>query len=458
MVSSFLCQFYFITIFKLFHSFAQNAERAKCKPKMNATNDDSKEVKLLRDEVKRLQNELDLTKSAIFNATFTTTSADSSDCDKNVTINLDNARKRNREEDSSDFEDLGNSPKIFIKTVKLPYDERQKLMNFEKENQELKRKLEEAQSRIIIEEKKNLKLIQKSDMLKEILFKKKLQLFSLKKKIKPDDEIDQSELVVMHKNLIISCLENQLQKLIGRHREMIEHYDENINSICDSFNEKIREKNEKISILNQAVHNHEFNNQQKTFITELQNHLQESTKFAEELNEENLQLTQINESLKKGFKASLTNTRNQFNELLESKQQQAAEFRQHIQDLKNEELRDHLKLQDHYEKLYHELTIKNENSNTKILKLQIDIKCAEETIVQLRNRYENVEKMKEDTRRHENEKIKFIKQQFQMKLIDKTNQFQKILRAKEFEQKSQSTCENIIFSSNKSAKYEVRAN
>ena len=198
-----------MTIWKIFHSFAQNAERAKCKPKVNATNNDSKEVKLLRDEVKRLQMELEMTKSAIFNETFTSTSINLSVHDQNVTINLENNRKRSREDDS-DCEDVGNSPKIFIKTVKLPYDEREKLMNLERENQELKQELEKALSKIIIEEKKNSKLIQKTEMLKEILYKKKLQLFSWKKKLnqQQDEATNKSELVVMHKNLIISCLEN----------------------------------------------------------------------------------------------------------------------------------------------------------------------------------------------------------------------------------------------------------
>lgn len=447
-----------MTILKIFHSFAQNAERAKCKPKVNAINSDSKEVKLLRDEVKRLQMELEMTKSAIFNETFTSTSINLSVCDQNVTINLENNRKRSREDDS-DCEDVGNSPKIFIKTVKLPHDDREKLMNFERENEELKQKLEKAQSKIIIEEKKNSKLIQKTEKLKEILFKKKLQLFSWKKKLnqQQDEATNKSDLVVMHKNLIISCLENQLQKLFGRNQKMIAHFEENIKSICDNFNEKIKEKNEKISLLSQATKNPliEQNSQLKHSVILLQNQLQESTKFAQELNEENSQLTRMNGSLKTGFRASLRNTRDQFNELLQSKQQQAAEFRQQIQDFKNEELRDHLKLQDHYEKLYRELTIKNENSNTTILKLQMDVNGKEETIAQLRNRYENVEKLKEDIRRHENEKIKFIKQQFQMKLIDKTNQFQKILKEKECELKSQSICENIMFNS---TKYEVRAN
>lgn len=411
----------------------------------------------MRDEVKRLQSELELTKSAIFNRTLTNISVNLSVCDQNVSISLENTRKRQREDDS-DFEEVGNSPKVFIKTVKLSHDERKKLRDFERENAELKQKLTEAQSKIIIEEKKNSKLIQRTEKLKETLFRKKLQLFSWKKKLnqQQEEENDKSELIVMHKNLIISCLENQLQKFISRNHKMIEQHDENIKSICDNFNEKIKEKDEKNFILSQAIQKQNFIAQDmENSLIMLQNQLNESSQFVEGLNEENLQLTRINDSLKRGFKASLKNTRDQFNELLQSKQQQAADFRQQIQDFKHEELKDQLRLQDHYEKLYHELMVKNENSNTKILRLQMDIQGKEETIAQLRNRYEHVEKVKEDARRHENEKIKFIKQQFQMKLTNKTNQFQKILKAKECELKSQSICDNFIFGG---TQYEVRAN
>lgn len=397
----------------------------------------------MRDELKRLQNELEMTKTTIFNESCLNCTGNFVPHDKNVSVKPESTRKRLRCNDNDENE--LQAQKIFVKTVELYSFERdeieslrEELKNFEIDNSKLK---SDAAEKLKSEEKKNAKLNQKNIFFKGALHEKNQQIKALKDKIAKDNH----ELVIIYKNLTIYALGNQLIKIKEENEAMTKK--------IDDFDAIINKKDEEISLLSQAIEKQNYieqdlNGHLKHTIQLLQSQLGESENLIREMNDENSRLKSINESLKSGFKASLKNTRNQFNELLRLKQEQAASFRLEMQEFRNEELKSHLKLQEFHHKKNEEIKSKNEELNAKNLELQLELRSKDEELTQLKNKFENAEKTKDDIKKHGMDKIKFIKQQFQLKLVDKTNQFQKMLKAKDCELKSiinnQSTTESFI--------------
>lgn len=407
-------------------------------------------MKFLRKEVDRLKNELELTKSAIFNETFgiNNTNVNLSICEqkmKEVEISKkeENNEQNRKRERSPDHNIQERHEKIFVKTFELSNDEKEEFeklkQNFENlkaENEELieKSKIsEENQQKLSSKFKKKLKALNEKLKNKKLRFKSLMKKYTEKK-----EEIHNKEIIVMYKNLTILCLEKQLATNFERNQTTTKIYEENIKVICDDFNKIIHDKNRRIEIFNQQQ---SYAEQVDTIIN-LQSKLKECELKCDKLREENFQIRKINDSLKNGFRISLKNTREQLSDMISLKQQQAMEFNKKMREFQNQELRNHIRLEDHYEKRYKEQNIEIQRSHDEIMKLKYRIELKNEEILQLKNRYENTKPIEP-----QNDKIKFIKQQFHTKLIDKTNQFQKLLKAKENELKNiknHKFCENVI--------------
>lgn len=403
-----------------------------------------------------------MTKASIINETCLNCSSTIHESfhEKNI-LNIESTRKRNRPKEEEE-EIAMPAQKIFVKSVELSKNFRdeieklkEELRNYEIENEKLKFELKEVVEKVKSEEKKNLKLNQKNIFLKGSLHEKNTQIKKLKEKMEQNNEAihENCELAALHKNLIIHALENELKKSKDKNQKMTKKYDDKIELICQDFNSKINIKDEKISLLNQAIENQNYIEQDLNFnlknsLELLKAQLQESENLIKDMNEENIKLKSINDSLKAGFKASHKNTRDQLNDIVKLKQEQAAEFNEKLREFKTQELKNHLKLQEFHHSKYNDIRSKNEELNSKIIQLQLAISEKDEEITKLKNRYENIEKTKEDIKKHGMEKIKFIKQHFQMKLLDKTNQFQKILKSKDCEIKSifnnHSTTDSVI--------------
>lgn len=413
---------------------------------------------ILKKEVHRLQKELDLEKSRVFdessiatNATYVITK--SIEMDASTTTKT---KKRNRSE--SNDSDIEQPPKVFIKSISRDekllqsLQEQIEMMRSENEkmkveNQNLKLELRDCSGEMITlnahndflknqlkeDAQRRMKFQQKIRFLKEKYFQKKEEIATLKSQLKSDEAvtIDHCDISDMYKNLVIFALE---QKILKFSHEKCESHTE----IIDVKNLEISQLNNQINVLKHDNYAHQvFEEKLKEQLdstlnayTIMQSQLNDAHHQIVQLTNERDEMKQLNDSLRMNFKASLTRTREQYQSIVEQKQKIASDYREQLKNSRNEELRNYLRLQDHFEKQCNKLMACNKNQKCRIEQLETKL-----------NTKSIIDDLTKD-RKHEHEKIKFIKQQFEMKLCEKVNSFEKLLIEKE---KELSALKNMTF-------------
>lgn len=425
--------------------------------------DSTREVSILKDKVQKLQKELDFERSRILestiniNTTFQVTS-------NTVRRNENLKRKFCIDSQESIIENNEHPTKIYIQTdittavkdKETIEDLKQQLASFKSENEELKARLHESnqnleniahvkdalRSNLKEESHKGWKLKEKCKTLRHKLMQKKEKLTSIMAKsssnlIDTHDGLDNStfdenlkaqyESDITHKNLIIIGLEAELKKVkeevAKRNKQLVTVA---VNTESDPHEaQRLEQKNynlqHMIHDLNRKVQDLLFKNQV------LQSEVDKINSHASEIARERDEFKKINSSMKANFQDSLKNTRAQFHSLLEQKQKQQADFKKQLNDIKNEELRNHLKLQEHYEKQFGMLKNSNQRLEAKIEILEEELK--ERTEIAIHN-----SKIAEDfLNDNGTEKFKFIKTKFEKKLSETVKFFERLLDQKEKE-------------------------
>ncbi|KAG5683426.1 hypothetical protein PVAND_012708 [Polypedilum vanderplanki] len=422
--TSIICTANLLSLDETFYTicFARNAEKVKCRPVINSIIDDSKEVSILRCEVKRLQGELEIERTARRGKLFSV----------NTTYVIKEAKKRIRSELDETF--TQQTPKVFIKSLtrdekmikSLQHElEKMKLENeqMKGESEKLKTDLSECngkfknieienaflKSQIKREEQKKSKVLLKCKVLKEKLIgmkEKKLKENSgNSNSTMTDESSNYNEFIIGiakkneidAKNIEIAKMQNELNVLKSQLEEN--------NEIHKQTEEKIK------SQLNSLLDAYQI----------IQRQLYENTKHIEQVTLERDNASNLVLALKENFKTSMCKTQEYYNILIKQKKEQEENFQQKTNVMKSEQLKDFLKMQEHYEKQFNALKICNHNQKLKIDQL-------EEKLNEL-----NDSKKFINERKHEHEKIKFIKQHFEMKLCEKVKYYEKLLIEREKE-------------------------
>ena len=148
------------------------------------------------------------------------------------------------------------------------------------------------------------------------------------------------------------------------------------------------------------------------------------------------------------FQESIKNTRKQFHSLVEQKQKQAIDFRKQLTDSRNDEFKNHLKLQEHYEKQFSILRINNRKLNAKIEALESELNAKNESDLQKSKIADASICNLILTRDQETEKIKFIKSRYELKFSDTVKYLEKVLNQKDKELNEIKKLQNLKESNN----------
>jgi len=332
---------------------------------------------------------------------------------------------------------------------------KQQVADFKNENENLKAQLNECNQNLenLIYTKESLKhdlkeesnkgwkIKEKCKMLRNKLVRKKEKLSSMKANlIDTHDGLDKScdksfkeqhALDLMQKNLIIFELEKELKQF----KDALKNSEKNkqfvscaVNTEADPF--EVQKLEQEIYNQHLMIHDLNMRNQELLYNNQvLQQQLDETIVKANETMKERDEFRRINNSMKINFQESIRNTRKQFHNLVEQKQTQAIDFRKQLADLRNEEFKNHLKLQEHYERQLDILRINNKNLNAKIDFFQNELNAKNESILK-KSKITDESNYLQD---HENEKIKFIKSRFERKLSECVKYLERVLEQKDKE-------------------------
>lgn len=446
------------------NSFAQNAEKTKCKPISNSINDSAREVTILKSQVQKLQKDLEFERSRVF---------DNSIINFNTTYQVTHTVRRteslkrkfcvNPEESICE-----HATKIFVQTDTSAVEENEKLIeelknqvtSFKTENENLKAQLSECNQNLenLVHTKESLKhdlkeeshkgwkIKEKCKMLRNKLVRKKEKLSSMKANlIDTHDGLDKScdennfkaqyESDLMHKNLIIFGLEKELKKF----KDALKNTDKSKQFVSCAVNTEadpleVQKLEQEIYNQHHMIHDLNMRNQELLYNNQvLQKQLEEAILKANETLKERDEFRKINNSMKMNFQEAIKNSRKQLHNLIEQKQKQAIDFRQQLTESRNEELKNHLKLQEHYEKQFDVLRISNRKLHNRIEFLESKLSTKTESAFQSSKIADASIRDLIMTRDQESEKIKFIKSRYERKLSETVKYLENILHQKDKE-------------------------
>jgi hypothetical protein len=311
------------------------------------------------------------------------------------------------------------------------------------------------------ESHKGWKIKEKCKMLRNKLVRKKEKLSSMKANlIDTHDGLDkaccdesfkaQYESDLMHKNLIIFGLEKELKKF----KDALKNTDKNkqfvssaVNTETDPF--EVQKLEQEVYNQHHMIHDLNMRNQELLYNNQvLQKQLEETILKANETLKERDEFQRINNSMKMNFQESIRNTRKQFHSLVEQKQKQAIDFRKQLTESRNNEFKNHLKLQEHYEKQFNILRISNKKLNAKIESLVSELNAKNENDLQKSKITDASIRELILTRDQESEKIKFIKSRYERKLTETVKYLEKVLNQKDKELNEIKKLQNLKESNN----------
>ncbi|XP_070491651.1 kinesin-related protein 4-like [Chironomus tepperi] len=440
--------------------FAQNAEKTKCKPISNSINDSAREVTILKSQVQKLQLELDFERSRISD-----NSIINFDTTYQVTHTVRRTESLKRKFCVDHQESICENPtKIFVQTDESAIEENKELIeelkkqvaDFKTENENLKAQLTECNQNLdnLIHTKESLKhdlkeeshkgwkIKEKCKMLRNKLVRKKEKLSSMKANlIDTHDGLDKSqdenlkaqyESDLMHKNLIIFGLEKELKKFKDavKNKQFVSCA---VNTDADPF--EVQKLEQEIYSQHQMIHDLNMRNQGLLYKNQmLQNQLDDAILKANDTIKERDEFKKMNNNMKMNFQESIRNSRKQLHDLIEQKQKQAIEFRKQLTKSRNEDVKNHLQLQEHYENQITAFKTTNRKLNARIEFLESELN-AKNGSSSKKSKITDLSMYRDLilTRDQENEKIKFIKSRYERKLSETITYLERILNQKDME-------------------------